>query len=144
MAEIDYDDQSISQALETLAYDDNYEVKRNFFSLIREGSITPSQTFKEEILKTGDPLTEFLAMRAFGEVISNKRLGEMAISENKWLRVEIANCENTPYNIRVGLSQDDDQDVRGCMLALDNLQEDIREKLESDQALMEYSEGRFF
>ena len=83
-------------------------------------------------------------MWAFGEVISDESLEEMAISENKWLRYEVANYENTPYNVRVRLSQDDDQDVRGCMLALDSLQEDIREKLESDQALMEYSEGRFF
>ena len=61
----------------------------------------------------------------------------MSCSENVSLRTAIAVYENTPYDIRLKLSQDDNRDVRSCLLQLDDLQDDIRKKLESDESLME-------
>lgn len=61
----------------------------------------------------------------------------MSCSENISLRCAIANYKNTPYDIRLKLSQDDSNDVKASLLSSDDLQEDIRKKLEIDESIME-------
>ena len=142
-AEIDYDSDSVMQALELLAYDEDDEVKRAFFEGVQAGVFKPSQAFEERILKDDNLLIRFLALKAYEQVIGHEDLAEMSSSENELLRREIAEYRNTPYDVRVKLSQDVDQDVRCLLLTLDDLQEDIRVILEGDNALMEYYQDNY-
>ena len=136
-AGLDFENESVVQALEIFAYDKNDSIKEMFFALIGE-FLAPSQVFKERVLEDSNPYIRFLALNAFGQAISHEELSTMSSSDNISLRRAIALCENTPYDIRLKLSQDDNDDVRGSLLSLDDLQDDIRESLEGDQALMEY------
>ena len=136
-AELDFENDAVMQALEIFAYDEKDYIKREFFGMIKQGIFVPSQALKQRVLNDNNPYIRFLALEAYGQAISYEELSTMSCSENVSFRTAVAVYENTPYDIRLKLSQDDNRDVRYCLLQLDDLQDDIRKKLESDESLME-------